>query len=325
MRVSIHGFDWRVYSEHVMPAFARWLVENDDRSLYKLYTHTRQFHEDAHLPAVMHAARTWPRGQAFVRTLPRGPLALQEYQLLCTPAQFTPFSDSYVYHHPPQLSPQSNALRSIWGTLVETYCQSPSQPATPSQSPKSVPLSFADELITEPPSPLLSLFAEAGLHELAEGIAQSATTILSKDDVAMAEDIDPMEETLSITLGTHPASLHMRGWLATHSVRAMVLFELLACGRRALPFGTQAGEPFENYSGYLTPSEVHQLAAVLASLPAPDPSFIEADHTYFRQHQDKHTEAIGLVDELLPMHADAFLQLVQSCANYQLGLLCTFD
>jgi hypothetical protein len=325
MRVSIHGFDWRVYNEHIMPAFARWLIEDDDRALYKLYTHTRQFHEDAHLPDAMRASRTWPRGQAFVHTLPRGPLARQEYQLLCTPAQFTPFSDTYIYHHPPQISPQSSALRSIWGALVETYCQSSLQPLTLHQSENTTPLSFADELITEPPSPLHALFEEAGLRELAEAIAQSATTTLPVDEACTTEDADLTEEALSITLGPHPASLHMRGWLARHSLRAMVLFELLACGRRVLPFGTQAEEPFENYSGYLTPSEVHQLAAALASLSAPDPSFIEDDHAYFRQQQDKPTAPIQFVDELLPRQADAFLQLIQSCANYGLGLLCTFD
>jgi hypothetical protein len=324
MRVSIHGFDWQVYTENIMPAFAQWLVDNDEYALYRLYTHTRQFHQDVHLPSAMHAARAWSRGQAFVRVLPRGSLALQEYQLLCTPEQFTLFNDTYVYHHPPQLSPQSDALRSIWGALVETYCQSPSLSAPANLSEKSAPISFADEFITELGSPLLSLFEEAGLHELAQQIALTATTTLSSEEMEQ-EDRDAMTKPLSITIGLHPSPLHIRGWLATYSIRAMVLFELLACGRRAMPFGAQIGEQFENYTGYLTPMEVHQLADLLALIPAPDAVFVEADHEAFRQRQHTPSEGIYFIDELLPEYANDFLQLVQNCANYQLGLLCTFD
>src|SRR5204863_10076092 len=77
------------------------------------------------------------------------------------------------------------------------------------------------------------------------------------------------ERDEGIFIGRQPAPLHLRGWLARHSVRAMALFELLACERRALPFGHQPGDPYGSYSGYLTPEETTQLADCLHAIELP--------------------------------------------------------
>ena len=41
MLVHIHGFDWEVYAQRVMPAFARWLTTGEMDSVYELYEQTR--------------------------------------------------------------------------------------------------------------------------------------------------------------------------------------------------------------------------------------------------------------------------------------------
>ncbi len=88
-----------------------------------------------------------------------------------------------------------------------------------------------------------------------------------------------------ITLGAHPNVLQLRGWLAGISVRALALFEYLACGRRSMPFGYEPSEPYGVFIGYLTPDEVWRLGICLRDVQDPDQAEAEADYLRFRyQH-----------------------------------------
>lgn len=122
MVVQVHGFDWAIYAERVMPAFAQWLLSNDESAIYPFFTNTRCARDEAFLPAAMQRARLWPRARSFVEMLPRGPYSQREYQKLCSAESFTAISDRYMYRHPPQLYQSSEAIRGVWGALVETYC-----------------------------------------------------------------------------------------------------------------------------------------------------------------------------------------------------------
>src|SRR5579863_156603 len=122
MVVQLHGFDWVVYSERVMPAFEQWLIEGDETAVQQLFEQTRCAHEERFLPETVQRLRVWPRARAFAQTLPRGPYSRREYHKLCSAEHFTALSDRYLYKHAPQLYQQSDALRSVWGAIVETYC-----------------------------------------------------------------------------------------------------------------------------------------------------------------------------------------------------------
>ena len=37
MAVQLHGFDWGVYAEQVMPAFEQWLIEGDEIAALQLF------------------------------------------------------------------------------------------------------------------------------------------------------------------------------------------------------------------------------------------------------------------------------------------------
>lgn len=122
---------------------------------------------------------------------------------------------------------------------------------------------------------------------------------------------------LGVEIGRHPLELHLRGWLATHSLRAMALFELLACGRRYLPFNPRDNVA-ATYIGYLTPEEVGQLALCLQDVVAPAPLLAREDVIRFRLRADPHR----LIDEVLPEHAAEFLQITRQAAEQGYGLIC---
>ncbi len=103
MFVRLHGFDWMVYSERVMPAFASWLVDGDEHAVEQLYKETRSAKGELFVPDAVKHLCIWPRAQAFVKHLPHGPQARQEYQNLCTTALFLTLSDRYVQQYPPRL------------------------------------------------------------------------------------------------------------------------------------------------------------------------------------------------------------------------------
>ena len=272
MRILLYGFNWKVYAEKIMPAFSRWLIANDEGLLYELYCKSRCAVEEEFLPSVMRHLQTWTRALQAVHKLPRGPHIQQEYQLLCTADTFTAVSDLYVHRHPPQLTPCSDAIRAIWGAVVEHYCQ--------------IPLIVSDHT------------------------NQSSTL-----------DID--DHPQAIPLGRHPSSLYLRGWLAQHSVRAMALFELLVCHRRALPFGQRAGEPYQSYTGYLTPLEVDQLARCFPDQAIPDPTRAYNDFKQFRQQSLTPDETpFRMIDEILPANASQFATALHTAAELKQGLLC---
>lgn len=277
MLARVYGFNWNVYADTIMPAFTRWLVHGDSNVICQLYEQTRCASQEQFTPALMQHLRTWPRAQAFVQQLPQGSYTRHEYQLLCDPESFTAMSDIYVHHHPPRLYQQSNALRVIWGALVEHHC--------------------------------LSWFA-----------------FPDPDDTSMI--FEGKEASLAANgavLGHHPATIHLRGWLATISVRAMAFFEFLACGRRCMPFGYQLGEPYEDAIGYLTPLEVLRLATCLRSTEAPEPLRAEQDYIHFRLIQDRRATDPRLLDEILPAHAGPFLDIVRLAAQYGIGLICRVE
>jgi hypothetical protein len=125
-----------------------------------------------------------------------------------------------------------------------------------------------------------------------------------------------------IEIGRNPSTVQMRGWLATISVRAMALFELLACGRRCMPFGYRSSEPFEDTIGYLTPEEVKQLAYCLRNIQPPDEIRAKDDYALYRLHQQTEVQSSRMLDEVLPDHAGTFIKVIRMAAQYKLGLLC---
>jgi hypothetical protein len=78
MVVQMHGFDWAVYAERIMPAFGQWLLQRDEDLLYRLFKETRCAREEAFVPASLQRARIWPRARAFAETLPLGPYSRRE-------------------------------------------------------------------------------------------------------------------------------------------------------------------------------------------------------------------------------------------------------
>jgi hypothetical protein len=335
--VHIHGFNWASYSTNVMPAFARWLINEEEQGAYQLYKETRHAREEQFVPEAIQPLCAWPRAKEFVHQLPRGPFARREYQKLCVAEQFLLLSDRYVYRHPPQLYRDSEALRTVWGASIEEHClpwyHQLQKNQVQEKEERASPL--AD--FTTDKNELLDLLQTAGLHTLAEEMngQPSEREQPPKDEEALAEEAFPEDEDededgktdgpQGIFIGRQPTTLQMRGWLATQSVRAMVFFEYLACGRRYMPFGYQEGDPFGAYIGYLTPEEVHLLLDSLANVDAPSQSEAENDYRTFRQQRSGSSLPFRLIDELLPTHASEFLQAVRTAAGEQLGLICTTE
>jgi hypothetical protein len=392
MVVQIHGFDWEIYVEQVMPAFAELLLENDERALLALFEKTRCAYEEQFLPDPMQRLRVWPRAHAFIQTLPHGPYSRREYQKLCSPIQYTALSDRYLYRHPPQLYQHSNALRSVWGAIIESYClpwtstSSPArhidlsgltnhgEPAPALADQQRTALSSSLRLVASGESisrgELAALLTDAGLPELAREVeAQSglleyhaweigenageqeqereqeqaeqpgntgnttaagesyAATSLDEQIPALPDEIE--EETViaaqGVFIGQVSNLLHLRGWLAGISVRAMALFEYLACGRRSMPFGFEAGEPFGAFAGYLTPDEVWQLAACLENVIPPDHEAAQEDYLNFRYQHYGIPPAFRLIDEVLPAHAADFLFAVRKASAQGSGLISSME
>lgn len=324
MFVRIYGFDWENYTKRVMPAFQSWLTEGNETPVYQLYEKTRCAREEKYLPIAMQTLRTWTRAQIFVQQLPQGTQTSHEYQILCTADTFTALSDKYVHRHPPQLYQNSDALRAVWGAIIEEYCQSCF--TVPQEDPQDENVLF-QELAASPQTSrgeILSLLTAAGLSELAQNIRKQ--TSLHNRHIAPADDM-PDNETQTATggieIGRNPSAIQMRGWLATISVRAMALFELLACGRRSMPFGYRSAEPFEDTIGYLTADEVKQLAYCLRRTQPPTEAHARDDYALFRFQQQIPGQSIRLLDEVLPGHAGTFIKVIRMAAQYKLGLLCS--
>ena len=83
------------------------------------------------------------------------------------------------------------------------------------------------------------------------------------------------------------------------------------------------GEPYEDYVGYLTPNEVWQLAVCLRGAQPPATDRAEADYAHFRQQQSERTKEFRVIDEVLPIHADALLNVVRMASQYGFGLICS--
>lgn len=360
MIVRVHGFDWRTYTERIMPAFKQWILEGDETCVNQLYMQTQYAQEELAVPRLLQRNHTWIQAQAFVKQLPRGQHALREYGTVCTPEHFTLFSDRYVYRHPPQLHQPSTALRTIWSMLVEEYClpwfqmtdeEEQSAQALQDdtlQRPPFLNRNQVHEQVTILRNDLIDLLSHAGLDELAHEISQPAaqegeqhhddrsaaphyasSSPTSPDGPAKTEDeLDDDDETedstiAGVVVGQHPAPLQLRGWLASTSVRAMGLFELLACGRRCMPFGHDVNALSRSFSGYLTPEEVWQLALCLRNIQPPQAQEAEADYQRFRQQQTTKMAPFRLIDEVQPVYAHAFITLVRIAALQELGLICS--
>ena len=361
MVVQLHAFDWEVYTERVMPAFEEWLIDGNEMAVQQLFEQTRCAFEERFLPETVQRLRVWPRARAFAKTLPRGPYSRREYHKLCSAEHFTALSDRYLYKHAPQLYQQSDALRSVWGAIVETYCLPWGTHSRPEQHPTSV--SAAQPLAQQPRteedavarSELVSLLQEVGLSELAQEIgaqpdevarfewvpveteetveseeraAQSKVKQIDTPEPPASDDEEEMEIIVAargMPIGNQPNLLHLRGWLASISVRAMALFEFLACGRRSMPFGFEAGEPFGAFAGYLTPDEVALLATCLEGRVAPPQSEAEEDYITFRYQYLDLPSAFRLVDEVLPTHASKLLEAVQKASLEGYGLICSVE
>jgi hypothetical protein len=141
-----------------------------------------------------------------------------------------------------------------------------------------------------------------------------------EDDLAFTTQLGGVE------IGRMVDLLHLRGWLSRVSLRAMALFEYLACERRCMPFGYVTGEPY-NYVGYLTPGEVQQLASCLRHVSAPTRRAAAQDQLRFRQQQNIPVTSayFRMVDEVLPAWADEFLQAVRAAMSENLGLICAIE
>ncbi|MEO7019571.1 MAG: hypothetical protein ABI234_05420 [Ktedonobacteraceae bacterium] len=377
MVVQVHGFNWEAYAEHIMPAFERWLIQRDEGEISRLFKETRCAREEAFIPAPLQRARIWPRAQTFAETLPLGPYSRREYQKLCSADQFTTLSDSYMYKHAPQLYQTPEAVRAIWGALIETYClpwsrdeyKQPDAQQEESADKADFPLSSVAHVER---SEVLSLLHEAGLGDMARqfdeqvrhaterlhqegGHAEPETQPLTSertpwqdgeidltyhregfDDLAdededneddEEEDIEEYTQPMpgGVSIGTHPNTLQLRGWLAGISVRALVLFEYLACGRRSTPFGYEPSEPYGVFIGYLTPDEVWRLGTCLRGIRDPEQADAEADYLRFRYQHPSLPESARLVDEILPSYAADFHQAVDMAAAQGLGLICSVE
>ncbi len=359
MAVQLHAFNWEVYAERVMPAFEEWLIEGDENAAQQLFEQTRCAFEERFLPETVQRLRVWPRARAFAQTLPRGPYSRREYAKLCSAEHFTALSDRYLYRHAPQLYQQSDALRSVWGAIVETFClpwaksEQPEASVSPAQAQAAASEQHLEEG-TLAHSEVISFLQSVGLSELAQSYSaqlaeletlthMQVTPVETEKPATPADSEETTHETETpnaeeeeeetevivaargIAIGDAPNLLHMRGWLASISVRAMALFEFLACGRRSMPFGFEAGEPFGAFAGYLTPDEVALLATALEGVLAPDDRDAEEDHITFRYQHYAPPSTFRLVDEVLPTQASGLLEAIQKAASEEYGLICSVE
>lgn len=358
MSIKVYCFDWAVYAERIMPAFARWLIDGDESSVYNLFVKTRCAQEEQFLPDPMQRLRIWPRAKAFVDAIPRGPHSRKEYAKLCSAEQFTALSDRYLHHYTPHLYQNSVALRSLWGAILEEYCL----PQFPTTGNEDEIVGMAYETAADAEAirgELVSLLHSAGLPELAREVGEQIgierfdwepaedeafTSIVDESKAPMhaaeitntgadteenydiyADEEEDAARPKGILIGRHPNTLHLRGWLAGYSVRSMAFFEYLALGRRRMPFGYEPGEPMGCYSGYLMPDETWQLATSLRYAQPPSQSEAENDYKRFVQQQTETQETFRLPDEVQPTYAHDFLKVVRRAALYNLGLICSVE
>lgn len=339
MDVYVHGFEWAIYAEQVMPAFERWLVSREEGAAYHLFKQTRCAREEEYLPAPMRRLRTWTRARDFVDSLPRGPHSRKEYAKLCSAEQFTSFSDRYLHSYIPQLYKSVPALRSVWGAIIEHYCIIQfADVSTPVGLAQAHLLEVESEQATR--GEMIALLQDAGLDEMAaafagEGYAEHEQISDEENDADSdddsAEDDPYAEEEQSrgpagILIGQHPNTLRLRGWLASFSVRAMALFELLVCGRRRMPFGYDANDPYGAFHGYLTPGETWQFATSLLHAHPCSQAQAENDYRQFCVEQISNERPTArLIDEVLPEHARSLLYTARHAAAQGLGLICRTD
>ena len=328
MDIYLHGFNWPVYAEQIMPAFERWLLDRDGSAILALYAKTRCALEEEYLPKPMQRIRTWIRAKEFVDSLPRGPHSRVEYTRLCSAEQFTSFSDRYLHQYAPQLYQQSPPLRTVWGALIEANCLVQLYAAD---------VEAANEQTTR--GDVIALLHDAGLSDMALEVGERATETTVTSDAAPvnaeraeddASELDPYNEEenkpAGILLGQQINMLRLRGWLATISVRAMALFELLACGRRRMPFGYDANDPYGACYGYLTPAETWQLALALHDAHAYNQAQAEQDYQQFCMEQIvKSFPAARLLDEVMPERTRELLRAVRRAAMQGLGLIVVTD
>ena len=327
MDIYLHGFDWPVYAEQIMPAFERWLIDKDESGVLALYAKTRCAAEEEYLPKPMQRIRTWLRAKEFVDSLPRGPHSRVEYARLCSAEQFTSFSDRFLNQYTPQLYQQSPTLRTVWGALIETNCLAQLYAEDEEGNAES-----GSEQATR--GEVIMLLHDAGLDDVAraEFGEQPVETAAPPTDAANDNDIDPYAggdlggKPAGILLGQQVNALRLRGWLATISVRAMALFELLAGGRRRMPFGYDANDPYGAYYGYLTPTETWQLALALHDAHPYSQAQAERDYQLFCMERITDAQpAARLLDEVLPEHTRALLRSVRRAAMLGLGLIVATD
>jgi hypothetical protein len=369
MVVQLHGFDWAAYTEHIMPAFGAWFVQREESTIYRLFKETRCAREEEFVPDVLLPARIWTRARVFVETLPLGPYSRREYQRLCSAEQFTALSDRYVYKHVPQLYHNPEAVRAIWGALIETHCLPWSQEdykqldeqKADVQQEDAAPLS--EDQVER--SEVLTLLHEAGLSELAceiseevrsstehlrerAGVSGPDTQPLSAEHMTawqmhgiapahseeISAELEESEEEIEVNtrpvpggvpIGVPSNVLQLRGWLAGFSVRALALFEYLACGRRCMPFGYEPSEAYGIFIGYLTPNEVWHLGTSLRGVQHPGQAEAEADYLRFRYQHPSVPESYRLLDEVLPVYSADFHHAIDMAAAQGLGLICSVE
>lgn len=374
MIVRLHAFDWKIYNKRIMPALHLWLMNDDEQAVTKLYMSTQRAKAEEQRVTPLQRHSSWLQAQAFVKRLPRGPHALDEYTILCTPERFTPLSDRYMYRYPPQLHRNSEALRVIWSALIEEYClpwfqitdeiekflssipRIQQDPLPPEALRRKAPFSSLDQHSTEEKSPstretifrseLITLLQSAGLAELVQAIiihhvdekevphyasspqrgdtlSQSGNPHKTGESKRKEKSEEDEEEESGILIGQQPAPIRLRGWLASFSIRAMALFELLACGRRCMPFGYEASDLATGYIGYLTPDEVWQLALCLRKVQSPRTEQVAADFQQFQKRLREKTAEFRMLDEVLPEYSEEFISLVRMAALQGLGLICS--
>ncbi|HET8846270.1 MAG TPA: hypothetical protein VFN35_32715 [Ktedonobacteraceae bacterium] len=204
MVVQVHGFDWGVYTERIMPAFEQWLIQRDEEIIYRLFKETRCAREESFIPAPLQRSRIWPRAKAFAETLPLGPYSRREYQKLCSAEHFTALSDRYMYKHAPQLYQNPEPIRAVWGALIETYCLSwSSRPPDFTQKQSELELDAEDEeYLTRKDkaqierNEVLALLREAGLnelaHEMSEQVRLLSTERLSQESSSSEPHTQPL-------------------------------------------------------------------------------------------------------------------------------------
>jgi hypothetical protein len=322
MAVILHGFDWDIYAQTVMPAFASWFLDSDASHVHQLYEHTHYHQEELFLPPELMAimgVNTWAKAEEHIAKLKRDIYSKEEYQVLCSAEHFLEFSDTFAFHHVPQLLDLSSilsSLRAIWSAIVEEYC-------FPWREDVQMPSELESESTKESREELTQLLRKAGLSELADEAQQAVLHAERQLWADTSEDeVDEYMRILSpkpqgILISEQFNILRLRAWLASQSIHAMVLFEYLAIGRRAMPFGFAAHEPMGCTIGYLTPEETLDLDAILQQLtPKTRGSRKVVDNGLSRK---------AFVDEKSSTHMNDFIQATHQAATQRLGLLCMIE